>query len=954
MITSTTAVEIFYNNFIAPASKMSTSASRLPTEAPSSQTTFSYAQAAKGRATSNTSSTVQSSQATSGANTPAKDVNSAAVSVNGSTADVADHGVNGTHEIGKGDASAIRSESSDSRLAPTNSHSEPNSPSVGSVSTSTIPKEDTLTLPNPTATDVAWDKSAQASGGMDKHSETSEGKRGKKGKKGKNAEKEPEKEKVEEPKVYVAAAPPAVNIWQQRQEAQAAKVKATPVVDSTTPSLDAAADTVGGQATKKKGKSSGQDDEEKTPGVAPNGGPRDSAGVKAQKKGTDGLSKGKDDASLKRPSRGNRVGDKDEKAVPLPPPVEDAISWPTPETALEEDKRKAQEKSEREEKDKETNEIVSNKPRPKEKWVPVPYIPTVTFNTPLPSRGGRGRGGGRGGRDSGGRGGHGTNGGIGEKTNNAGNAETKERGRETSTNGRATSLPPNSSKRSSSGGAYVARDQRKPSVAALNGHRSGPASSGKSDPNSVETRNSSTGVQAENAHDDTQDASHKGSKAEQAQGINGEGHPHARSSADRRSEPNLRGTEQFRDGSNFSKDGSQQSRDRAEGRSDRGRGGFRGRGGHNNFANSQHPQHGFPNGHGTQPGGAYQGRHNSAPYSPPLQTPPFQNTFGSGSSRGGRGGSQRSQSIPNSSMYSRFPPNSNAASQQMAPIQNSGPVFDYQPMPPMTAMPFNPYMDQYSVLAMVTMQLEYYFSIDNLCKDVYLRKHMDSQGFVFLSFIAGFKRIQALTQDFELLRFACQESELIDIIKGDDGVDRLRRQEGWEKWVLTMDERDESVRNAGPTQHFRQPSSQRSQSMGHLILPGQHMMSPPAFSPNGTESNFRPYGNGLVPPPNTNGHAYPADIPLSAAVPDFAPGYHHTNGSPDPLDAETTFTDEEVENLTLVFASAKVNNDRKPYHNASARTFSNGSIDGRSIAESMSDELRQGRPLTNGSHSTEQ
>lgn len=113
-------------------------------------------------------------------------MNSAAVSVNGSTADVADHGVNGTHEIGKGDASAIRSESSDSRLAPTNSHSEPNSPSVGSVSTSTIPKEDTLTLPNPTATDVAWDKSAQASGGMDKHSETSEGKRGKKGKKGIN------------------------------------------------------------------------------------------------------------------------------------------------------------------------------------------------------------------------------------------------------------------------------------------------------------------------------------------------------------------------------------------------------------------------------------------------------------------------------------------------------------------------------------------------------------------------------------------------------------------------------------------------------------------------------------------------------------------------------------------------------------------------------------------------
>jgi hypothetical protein len=68
----------------------------------------------------------------------------------------------------------------------------------------------------------------------------------------------------------------------------------------------------------------------------------------------------------------------------LPPPVEDAMSWPTPKTALEEEKRNAQEleKSEGEEKDEST----SNKPRPKEKWVAVPYIPTVTFNTPIPPR----------------------------------------------------------------------------------------------------------------------------------------------------------------------------------------------------------------------------------------------------------------------------------------------------------------------------------------------------------------------------------------------------------------------------------------------------------------------------------------------------------------------------------------------------------------------------------------
>jgi la-related protein 1 len=141
----------------------------------------------------------------------------------------------------------------------------------------------------------------------------------------------------------------------------------------------------------------------------------------------------------------------------------------------------------------------------------------------------------------------------------------------------------------------------------------------------------------------------------------------------------------------------------------------------------------------------------------------------------------------------------------MGPIQTSQPVFDYPPPQSMTAVPYTSYIDYPSLIAMVTMQIEYYFSIDNLCKDVYLRKHMDSQGFVFLNFIAGFKRIQSLTQEFETLRFACQESEIVDFVRGDDGFDRLRRKEGWEKWVLAMDERDDSVRNAGPAYTIQCP-----------------------------------------------------------------------------------------------------------------------------------------------------
>jgi len=138
-------------------------------------------------------------------------------------------------------------------------------------------------------------------------------------------------------------------------------------------------------------------------------------------------------------------------------------------------------------------------------------------------------------------------------------------------------------------------------------------------------------------------------------------------------------------------------------------------------------------------------------------------------------------------------------------------------------------------------------------------------------------------------------------------------------------------------------------------MPGNHAMSPPPFSPNGTES--RPYGNGasVAPILNGNGNSFHPETPLSAAVPDFSPGLLPLNGTPDPLEAETTFSDEEVANLTLVFAQPKGSDESKPklpFHNASSRTFSNGSIDGRSIAEEI-DDNRQGRALTNGSRVTE-
>jgi la-related protein 1 len=57
-----------------------------------------------------------------------------------------------------------------------------------------------------------------------------------------------------------------------------------------------------------------------------------------------------------------------------------------------------------------------------------------------------------------------------------------------------------------------------------------------------------------------------------------------------------------------------------------------------------------------------------------------------------------------------------------------------------------------------------------------------------------------------------------------------------------------------------------------------------------------------------------------------------------------------------VFTLQRSHDDSKPktsFHNASSRTFSNGSIDGKSIAEELHDNPRQGRTLTNGSRAIE-
>ncbi|TKA71171.1 hypothetical protein B0A55_08651 [Friedmanniomyces simplex] len=366
-----------------------------------------------------------------------------------------------------------------------------------------------------------------------------------------------------------------------------------------------------------------------------------------------------------------------------------------------------------------------------------------------------------------------------------------------------------------------------------------------------------------------------------------------------------------------------------------GKRGGRGRGAAREFA---------ANGH--QPGHAY--ANGDVAGSPAYGVPPSPSAY---HSRGnhltypGRGGysrgNPRAHAIPDS-YYGRYNNNAYGPSQPPPGQAYIPGMYDYNGYP-MSAMPYQPYMDQQYLMVMVNLQLEYYFSIDNLLKDMFLRKNMDSQGFVFLDLVASFNRIKQLTQDSNLLKEVCLASETIEIRVGEDGKERLRRHDGYEQFLLPLEQRDPAAQNDGPKQ--LQPP-ERSQLPAFGAMPARGLAN---AGPHGMHPRYdrRSHDGGY---PVMNGG--PPQFAGFPAVPEALPYAEMANGegsrgraakSPthdgqilppqQPVqntdrDAEPdAFPDDQVTTLTVM---VRVQKD-PPFHTEATRTFSNGSIDSRSI-----------------------
>ncbi|CAI7609937.1 unnamed protein product [Penicillium glandicola] len=651
-------------------------------------------------------------------------------------------------------------------------NSRTSSPSVRTGSKSRKSKDDDSNTPNGNA-DATAEKQAPSEGQTEKAEGAAE----------KSTEKSEDSEKTASPPKELKAAPlPSVNIWQQRREAQDAKVKAVPKSAPTTKTSKAASTVDETQQDSKAG---------------------------SKKKGADGAQEGAKDRKKTDGGKGRDAGSV--------PPVEDATAWPTPQVAIGEEKKKAHEK---------TDKSPVIRPHGKEKWTPVPYVPTAVFNTPLPSAGGRGgRRATRGGRDSG-RGAHGNGVAATDKAASGQAAQgTKQasgdRGRE-AVNGRAASLPAQS-RRSPSTDASAAADARKASQAPERGRG---ARNGDENNKQVNGAENVPRSQREGKPFGRNQDARAGDRNQKGGNLAVDSQAAARSN-DRRFEAGSKSADPAV---------TEFNRERGEFRSERGgRGSNRGRGGaYSNF-------------------GGQNAQFNASMSNNSFGAPKFGFNDRQRSQHGLPNGSQQGNRMPLRSPSLPTPANMYGVVYPFPGDINTMYGYPAVNSAPMSAVPYQQqYVEPFSLMNMLSMQLEYYFSVDNMCKDMFLRKQMDSQGFVPLNVLASFKRVKSLTEDFELLRHVSRQLRYVECQTGEDGIDRLRPREKWQQWVLPVDQREPAAQHDGAAPARKTDENTPVYSQPENVI-------------NGSARQFVP-----------NGVAHDIKTGLSSTAPEFMPSLQPT------------------------------------------------------------------------------
>ncbi|RPA84663.1 hypothetical protein BJ508DRAFT_303426 [Ascobolus immersus RN42] len=626
-------------------------------------------------------------------------------------------------------------------------------------------------------------------------------------------------EEAPKPKELVPAKEPAVNVWTQRQEQAAkAKVNVVPVpAAAASPAVsDAVTDTSAIPAkpakdtdgTKKKASKSASPNNWDHTKV--NG--SEKADKRERKKADSTKEKATNGPSREATDAKSRTGRPSKAQAEVPTvDLKDDQHWPAVGSNTSEAPRKNEAPKKKEDRE-ESLEKPATGSKTKAEWARLPLdLGTAIYSSAIPKRGGSGSRGGRGG------GGHGSRGGHKQSADGAGaGGSDNERGR--------TSQGDKPSR-----GGYTGGRGGKRAASAGNG----PSRKGNHGQNSESRKEEAETVASGHVENSTPTPSGKPN----AEKTIPQSSPKAHHEKSERQQ--AFGAAPLLPGNPDVNPNPMQQRN-----SSNGRGGYKGRGNnHYNTTPNGHQQSGSLAGSSQQFAGGYQPRN------------------GYTATRGQRAPNAsfpryNQMQIPTTYPMSSYPAQydlGNGAATMSAPIAEQS-------------------FDVNFIKRKLVEQVEYYFCIDNLCKDVFLRSYMDSEGFVKLAFLANFTRVRALTQSYEVLRDALLSSNVLEVATSQNG-DGVRRKGDWEKWVRPLAERHDDVKGTpGPwtvlaerpivdVHHSYQPAPQ----VMNGYVNGYHAdHSVPQAAVNG-------FTNGNWYPPPQAQNQLPQVEKLSATVPSFTP-----------------------------------------------------------------------------------
>ncbi|KAG1669191.1 hypothetical protein FOA52_001442 [Chlamydomonas sp. UWO 241] len=190
------------------------------------------------------------------------------------------------------------------------------------------------------------------------------------------------------------------------------------------------------------------------------------------------------------------------------------------------------------------------------------------------------------------------------------------------------------------------------------------------------------------------------------------------------------------------------------------------------------------------------------------------------------------------------------------------------------------------ILQSVRLQINYYFSVENLVKDVFLRSKMDDHGWIPLAVIANFNRVRMLTPDMMLIAEAVRDAPCVEV-----SLDAayLRAKDDWDKWVLPAQQRD-LAHHAGPAAP-PPPSTASAASAGSAASVGiTSATTPMQQPPSGGISAIFAGGGGGARAPRGGGAAAACAAPawgggaaggVAGARTSGTGGYHEGDGDGD-------------------------------------------------------------------------